>query len=69
MARSAFEVLRSINEQLLGRRWTDEDLHQLFTARFGVVSSFESVSRDLTEILQQDLGDTPPAVASGETGT
>jgi hypothetical protein len=68
MARDVFHILKSLNEELLGHRWTDDDLQQLVTPRFGVVSSFANISRDLTGILAQDLGDMPPSVLVEETG-
>lgn len=68
MKRGAFEVLKSMNDELLDQRWTDEDLRELAMPRFGVVSGFASLSRDLKDILAKDLGDTPPSVSSDEAG-
>jgi hypothetical protein len=52
--------------------WTvagqNEEIRQLVEPRFGVVSSFESLSQNLSEILQIDLGDIPPDVKVGKAG-
>jgi len=58
------DVLKSMNEELFDHRWTDDDLRELTAPRFGVVSGFASLARDLKEILAQDLGDTAPSDAS-----
>lgn len=68
MARDTFAALQSLNDTLLDRRWTDEELQDLVMPRFGVVSSFASMSRHLAQIRAKDLGDTPPAVAVSKAG-
>ena len=66
--RATLDVLQAFNEALLDRRWTEDEIRQLVEPRFGVVSSFESLSQDLSEILQKDLGDIPPEVMAGKNG-
>ena len=68
MERVTLDILRAINACLLDQRWTDEDLAQLMTPAFGVVSGFEAVQNDLAEILKKDLGDMPPHHAGTQSG-
>jgi hypothetical protein len=66
--RATLDVLQAFNELLLDRRWTEAEIRQLVEPRFGVVSSFERLSQDLSEILKKDLGDIPPEVKAGKEG-
>lgn len=67
MLKPRFETLKSINAEFLDGRWTDDELEQLVTPTFGLVSSFESALAELRGILAKDLGQVgrdAPASAS-----
>ncbi|MER8548604.1 hypothetical protein NKH41_23250 [Mesorhizobium sp. M1169] len=64
MAKPRLETLKSIAPEIVGRQLIDDDLEQLITTRFGVVSSFESVLSDLRRIVAKDLGHIGPDAAA-----
>ncbi|CAN7248073.1 hypothetical protein [Mesorhizobium caraganae] len=60
MAKSRLETLKSVDAEFLGRHCIGDDLEQLVTPPFGVISSFESVLSDLRRILARNLGHVAP---------
>ncbi|AZO18035.1 MULTISPECIES: hypothetical protein [unclassified Mesorhizobium] len=60
MAKPRLETLKSVNIEFFDSLWANEDLEQLVTPRFGVITSFESLLKDLRIIVAADLGQVAP---------
>ncbi|KUM27006.1 hypothetical protein AU467_18780 [Mesorhizobium loti] len=67
MSKPTFATLKAMNDEFFGGRWDDEDLEQLVTPTYGVVSSFEKVLTDLQTILGKNLGHVGPNDHSGSS--
>lgn len=57
----SFETLVAMNSEFFDGRWGAEDLRELITPRFGVISDIQGLNRSLSTIRSRDLGEIPPA--------
>ena len=54
-------TLRQVVEELGGFSWSDAELAELIAPKFGIITDFQDLLRELSRLREQDLGATAPS--------